>query len=181
MIAGVVARRYAKALLELGTELGQLDALVEEIGAVAASYEGSAELRAALENPLLSYAVKKSIVTDVAQAIGLSQMALNTVHLLNDRRRMPALPGIAKLLREMSDKKKGLLRAEVVTAAPLSDAYYARLKQQLEKMTGRSVVLDKREDPSILAGVITRIGDTVYDGSLRSRLHEIKHALLPSA
>ena len=94
---------------------------------------------------------------------------------------MRALPGIARLLREINDKRKGLVRAEVVTAAPLSDAYYARLQQQLEKMTGRKIVLDKREDPTILAGVITRIGDTVYDGSLRSRLHEIKHALLPSA
>jgi F-type H+-transporting ATPase subunit delta len=181
MIAGVVARRYAKALLELGTELGQLDALVEEMSAAAASYEGSPELQTALENPLFPYDVKKNILADLAQTIGLGLTARNTLFLLNDRRRMRALPGIAQLLREMNDKKKGLLRAEVVTAAPLSDAYFARLKQQLEKMTGRTVVLDKREDPTILAGVITRIGDTVYDGSLRARLHEIKHALLPSA
>ena len=181
MIAGVVARRYARALLELGSEIGQLDALVEEMSAVAESYEGSPELQSALENPLFPYAVKKNILTELAQTIGLGQTARNTLLLLNDRRRMRALPGIAKLLREMNDKKKGLLRAEVVTAAPLSDAYYARLQQQLEKMTGKQVVLDKREDPTILAGVITRIGDTLYDGSLRSRLHEIKHALLPSA
>jgi F-type H+-transporting ATPase subunit delta len=81
----------------------------------------------------------------------------------------------------MSDRKKGLLRAEVVAAAPLSEAYYARLQQQLEKLTGKKVVLDRREDPSLLAGVVTRIGDTVYDGSLRTRLQEIKHALTPSA
>ena len=60
MIAGVVARRYANALLELGTELGQLDALVEEITAVAESYEGSKELQSSLENPLFPYAMKKS-------------------------------------------------------------------------------------------------------------------------
>jgi F-type H+-transporting ATPase subunit delta len=181
MIAGVVARRYAKALLELGSELGQLDALVEEISAVAESYEGSKELQGALENPLFPHAVKKNILTELAQTIGLGQTARNAVFLLNDRRRMRVLPGIAKLLREMNDKKKGILRAEVVTAAPLSEAYFTRLQQQLEKMTGRKVVLDKREDPTLLAGVITRIGDTVYDGSLRSRLHEIKHALLPGA
>ena len=149
MIAGVVARRYAKALLELGTELEQLDALVEEISAAAASYEASAELQHALENPLFPYEVKKNIVADIAQTIGLGQMARNALFLLNDRRRMRVLPGIAKLLREMNDKRKGLLRAEVVTATPLSEAYYARLQQQLEKMTGRTVVLDKREDPSI--------------------------------
>lgn len=181
MIAGVVARRYANALVELGAELGQLDALVEEITAAAESYAASAELQAALENPLFPYALKKNILAELGKSIGLGQTAQNALFLLNDRRRMRALPGIAQLLREINDKRKGLLRAEVVTAAPLSETYYARLQQQLEKMTGRKIVLDKREDPTILAGVITRIGDTVYDGSLRSRLHEIKHALLPSA
>ena len=181
MIAGVVARRYANALLELGAELGQTDALVEEIGAVAESYASSPELQDALENPLFPYATKKNILAELGKAIGLGQTAQNALFLLNDRRRMRVLPGIAQLLREMSDKRKGLLRAEVVTAAPLAEAYYVRLQQQLEKMTGRKIVLDKREDPTILAGVITRIGDTIYDGSLRSRLHEIKHALLPSA
>jgi len=181
MIPGVVSRRYAQALLELGSETGQLDALVEEISAAAAAYEASAELQAALENPLFPYAVKKNILADLAEGLGLGQTTRNALFLLNDRRRLRALPSIARLLREMNDKRAGLLRAEVVTAAPLSEAYYARLQQQLEKMTGKKVVLDRREDPAILAGVVTRIGDTLYDGSLRSRLHEIKHALLPGA
>jgi len=181
MIAGVVARRYANALLELGHESGQLDALVEEVTEVAAAYESSAEMRHALENPLFPYEVKKAILTDLAGTIGLGQTARNALLLLNDRRRMRALPGIAKLLREMADRKKGVLRAEVVTAAPLSEAYYGRLQQQLEKMTGKKVVIDRREDPTILAGVVTRIGDTVYDGSLSTRLQEIKHALTPSS
>jgi F-type H+-transporting ATPase subunit delta len=180
VIAGVVARRYANALLELGSESGQLDALVEEISEVASAYEASEELRDGLENPLFPHAVKRAILTDLGTTIGLGQTATNALLLLNDRRRMRWLPGIAKLLREMSDRKKGLLRAEVITATPLSEAYYARLQSQLEKMTGKKVVIDRREDPTILAGVVTRIGDTLYDGSLQTRLNEIKHALIPS-
>jgi F-type H+-transporting ATPase subunit delta len=91
-----------------------------------------------------------------------------------------ALPAIAQLLREMSDAKQGILRAEVTTAVRLSDAYYAKLQAQLEKMTGQRVAIDKREDPSILAGVIARIGDRVYDGSLRSRMTELGQSLLPN-
>jgi F-type H+-transporting ATPase subunit delta len=181
MIGGVVARRYANALLELGSESGQLDALVEEIGEVAGAYEGSAEMRRVLENPLFPHAVKHAILNELATTIGLGQTAKNALLMLNDRRRLSTLPGIAKLLREMSDRKKGLVRAEVVTATPLSEAYYTRLQSQLEKMTGKKVVIDRREDPTILAGVVTRIGDTLYDGSLQTRLNEIKHALLPSA
>jgi F-type H+-transporting ATPase subunit delta len=180
VIAGVVARRYAKALLELGSETGTLDQLVSEISSASDAYQESAELQSALENPLFPYAVKKQMLTEVAQALGLGLTAKNTLLLLGDRRRMRALPGIAKLLREMSDKKKGVLRAEVITASALSDAYYQKLQAQLEKMTGQKVVVDRREDPTIIAGVITRIGDTLYDGSLRTRLDEMKHALLPS-
>ena len=80
----------------------------------------------------------------------------------------------------MSDLREGVLRAEVTTATRLSDAYYTRLQEQLEKMTGKRVVIDRREDPSLVAGVVTRIGDTVIDGSLRTRLQEMSHALLPS-
>ena len=179
MIAGAVARRYAKAILELGNELGTLDAIVEEITAAGDAYKSSADLRAVLDNPLFPLEVKRNVINEVAQTLGVSQTTRNTLQLLNDRRRMPALPGIAQLLREMADLRKGVLRAEVVTATVLSDAYYTKLQVQLEKMTGKRVIVDRREDPSIIAGVVTRIGDTVYDGSLRARLDEMKHALLP--
>jgi F-type H+-transporting ATPase subunit delta len=80
----------------------------------------------------------------------------------------------------LSDAKQGVLRAEVTTAVRLSEGYYAKLQAQLEKMTGQRVALDRREDPAILAGVIARIGDRVYDGSLRARLTELGHSLLPN-
>ena len=180
MIAANVARRYAKALVDLGAETGTLDALTDEITKIAQAYDASVDLRHALENPLVSYAQKKAVLTELADKLGLGAMAKNTVLLLNDRRRMKILPSVAQLLREISDKKKGLLRAEVISAGPLSDSYYTKLQAQLEKMTGKKIVLDKKEDTSLLAGVVTRIGDTVYDGSLRSRLESLKNSLLPN-
>ena len=180
MIALNVARRYAKALVDLGAETGTLDTVNEEISRFAAAYSASLELRRMLENPLVSHAQKKAVLTEVAEKLGVGPIAKNTALLLNDRRRMSILPSIAQLLREISDKKKGLLRAEVISASPLSDSYYAKLHAQLEKMTGKKIVLDKKEDPALLAGVVTRIGDTIYDGSLLARLKEMRNALLPS-
>lgn len=180
MISGAVASRYARAIYELGAEAGSPDALVDEIGRVARAYDESAELRAALDNPLVAFDAKKGILAELADRLGLSATAKHTLFLLNDRRRLRALPAIAQRLREASDQKKGVLRAEVVSAAPLGDAYLERLRAQLEKMTGKKVVLDKREDPSLIAGVVARIGDTVYDGSLRARLTQLKTALLPN-
>jgi F-type H+-transporting ATPase subunit delta len=93
---------------------------------------------------------------------------------------MRALPAIVRELRILSDKKRGVLRAQVTSAKPLTPAYLDRLKVQLEKMTGKKVEIDLTEDPELLAGVVARIGDRVYDGSLRSRLREMRAQLLPS-
>ncbi|MDB4993156.1 MAG: synthase delta chain [Myxococcaceae bacterium] len=178
MIGSNVARRYAKAILELGAESGRLETLVNEMSDAAAAYQSSPELRAALENPLVALDAKKAILDEMSQRLGLSPTAHHALRLLGDRRRLRVLPSIAQLLREMHDAKRGVVRAEVITAVRLSDGYYQRLQTELEKMTGKKVVLETREDESIIAGVITRIGDMVVDGSLRARLQEMKTALL---
>jgi F-type H+-transporting ATPase subunit delta len=176
----IVARRYAQAVLELGVEQGQLDGVVEEMTAFADAWDASPELRNAIENPLVAHAAKKAVIGALADQIGASPTTRHTALLLVDRRRAKALPYLARTLRELADARKGLLRAEVTTAAPLSDAYYARLQAQLETMTGKRVVVDRRTDPSLIAGVVTRIGDRILDGSLRTRLQSLRDALMPA-
>ena len=180
MIGANIARRYAKAVLEIGTESGTLKDLVGEMTTLATAYDASEELRRALHNPLVAAEAKKAILIEICDRAGVSAVAKNTLLLMGDRRRLQALPAVAQLLREMSDATQGLLRAEVTTAVPLSEAYYEKLRARLEKMTGQRVVLDRKQDPSLLAGVIARIGDRVYDGSLRTRLDELGHTLLPN-
>jgi F-type H+-transporting ATPase subunit delta len=176
----IVARRYAQALLELGVEQGNLDKMVDDVASVAAAFESSHELRNALENPLVPHAAKKSVMGELSDQIGAAPMTRNALQLLVDRRRTKTLPYLARTLRELADRRKGVVRAEVTTAIELSDAYYARLQAQLEKMTSKRVVVDKRTDPTLIAGVVTRIGDRIFDGSLRTRLQSLKDALLPN-
>lgn len=178
MIDSNVARRYARAILELGSETGSLDAMVREIGAVAQAYDASSELQGALANPLVALEAKRNIVDELASRAGASSMTKNLLRMLVDRRRMPALPRIAQLVTELADAKRGVVHAEVTTAVQLSESFYDRLKAQLERMTGQKIVLDRRVDPTIVGGVSTRIGDTVVDGSLRASLNEMKNNLL---
>lgn len=180
MIPGVIARRYATALLELGVESGSLDRLVDEINNIAAAYEGSAELRSALADPLVPIAAKHAILTELAQRIGLSPAAKNVTTMLLDRRRIQAIVPIAQKLKEMADAKRGVLRAEVLTAMPLPEEYFTQLQHQLERVTGRRIALDRKLDPTLICGVVARVGDTVYDGSLMSRLRQIKDSMLPN-
>ncbi len=180
MIPGVIAKRYATALLELGSEAGQLDALVDEIARASSAYESSADLRKAFENPLIPAAAKKAILGDIAQGLGLGQTARGFLGLLVDRRRIRALPPISARLREMADLRRGITRAEVLTAMPLPEEYFEKLQRELERITGRKVALDRRLDATLICGVLIRIGDTVYDGSLVARLKQLKETMLPN-
>ena len=180
MIPGVIAKRYATALLELGSEAGQLDAVVDELNRAAETYQASAELRAAFEDPLVPIAAKKAILDELGQRLGVGTTTKNALGLLLDRRRIRALPAIAGRLKEMADLKRGILRAEVLTAMPLPEEYFVALQAQLERVTGRRIALDRRLDPTLICGVVARVGDTVYDGSLLARLRQIKDSMLPN-
>lgn len=180
MIAPNVSRRYAKALLEIGLETAAVEPLVRELDAAAGAYVQSAELRSALDNPLLPIAAKKAIVADVAAKLALGPVVRNTMMMLCERRRLRILPEVAQMLREMSDLRAGIVHAEVTTSIAMSDAYYERLRVLLEKMTGRKVLLDKKLDPTMIGGVTTRIGDRIIDGSIRARLQNLKSALMPN-
>jgi F-type H+-transporting ATPase subunit delta len=177
----IVARRYAQALLELGVEQSAVDKIADDFEAIAHAFETSHDLRNALENPLVAHAAKKGVMSDLCDQIGASPTTKHALLLLIDRRRMKTLPYVARYLRELADVRKGIVRAEVTTAVALSEAYYERLRAQLEKMTGKRVVVDKRTDAALVAGVVTRIGDRVFDGSLRTRLQSLRDALLPQA
>lgn len=178
MIDSNVARRYAKAVLELGIETGSLDALVRELSDLAAAYEASTEMQDALENPMVGIDSKRAVVAEVASRVGAGAMTKNLARMLCDRRRMRVLPRIAQLVTEMADAKKGVVHAEVTTAVALSDAFYTRLQRELERMTGQKIVLDRKVDATIVGGVSARIGDTIIDGSLKARLEGLKSTLL---
>jgi F-type H+-transporting ATPase subunit delta len=179
VIGGVVARRYAKALMELGVETGQLEAIVRDLGTLAELMEGSAELRDVSENPQVATAARKAVFTELAQKLGVNPFSRNALLLLIDNGRLRALPNIARALREENDRRAGILRAHVTSATPLNESYVQRLQQALEARFKKKVVVQRDVDPNLIAGVVTRVGDTIIDGSLRSRLNELKTELMP--
>jgi F-type H+-transporting ATPase subunit delta len=171
------ARRYARAIFEIGKEEGSLAKLTQEITSFAEVWSESAELRQALESPLLDDASSEGVLKEIGERLGLSPTAQRTVRLLGQRRRLPALPDIARELSRLVDEDAKLVRAEVLSAAPLSPDYLDRLKTEMEKATGQKVVITHRQDPSLISGVVTRIGDRVIDGSALSRLRTFRDSL----
>lgn len=171
------ARRYARAIFEIGKEEGSLAKLTQEITSFAEVWSQSAELRQALESPLLDDASSDGVLKEIGERLGLSPTGHKTVRLLGLRRRLPALPDIARELARLVDEEGKVVRAEVLSAAPLSPDYLNRLKAEIEKATGSKVVITHRQDPSLISGVVTRIGDRVIDGSALSRLRTFRDSL----
>jgi F-type H+-transporting ATPase subunit delta len=173
-----LGRRYAKALLDLAREQGELDAVLRDVGALSDAWKTSSDLREIVRNPVVPRPALKAAVDAVMEKLGCSKLVRNTVNLLADKGRLAHLEEVLHALEELAEAETGRVRVEVVSAKPLSDAYYDRLTEKLKRVTDRKVVLVKKQDPSLIGGVVTRVGDQVFDGSLSNRLSELRETLL---
>jgi len=178
VISSAIVDRYARAVFELAVESGKLDELTKELVRVAALYRESRDLRVVLENPLVGEEHRDALLRDLAKRLGLSELATNAVRLVAQRGRAVALPDIAERVSGLADEKAGIIRAKVISATALSEDFYAKLTQKLEQKTQKKVVIEREQDPSLIAGVITKIGDNTIDGSLRGRLQALESELL---
>lgn len=173
-----VADRYARAIFELGVETGQLASITEQVRRFARAYSTSAELRAVLDNPVIEAEKRDAVLGEIAMRLGLSGNGLNLIKLLASRKKLRAVPEIAQRLDRFTDEQAGVVRATVTSAKAMPDSFYQRLVSELEAATSRKIVLERREDPSLIAGFVTRIGDNTIDGSVRGRLDEIERQLV---
>lgn len=177
-VSGSVARRYARALLMIGLETKRLRLLVDEVDRMAKSIDASSELRDVLLNPMVLKSQRKKVLDALAKRLAVSPGVRNTCMLLVDRGRAEILPAIARELRTMVDMHEGVVRAEVISPAPLSTIYKNRLSNALEGATGKKIELTARQDESLIGGVVTRVGGVVYDGSLKTRLSRVREEML---
>jgi len=177
MSDSAVADRYARAIFELADESGQLSGLTQQLANFAAAYSQSGELRAVLGNPLVDSNQRDAVLKDVAARLGLSPLATTAIRYVARRRRLAVLPDIARRLGSLADEKAGVLRATVTSAGQLPESYYEKLKAELEGLTGRKLILERKQDPTLIAGVVTRIGDNTIDGSVRGKLEQLQRQL----
>jgi F-type H+-transporting ATPase subunit delta len=173
-----IARRWARAVFEIGKEGGMVARLRDDIASFAETYAGNEELRNVLDNPLVPEAAREAVIVEIGSRMDLSDTAKSTLRLLAQKRRLAALPDIARQLARLADEDQGLVRAEVTSAEALSDDYLAKLRAELEKATGKKVVVTAKVDASLIGGVVTKLGDRVVDGSVRARLTGFRESLL---
>lgn len=177
MVTGSLARRYARAVVEIGTANGNLDQLGADLRALARAMHDSAELVTALTNPAIRRADRRRVIDSLLERVSAQPHTRNLVCLLLDGERLGSLAAISREVDAMIETRAGRMLAEVTSARPLDAAQLTQITAALEKLSGKQVAVTKREDPSLLGGVVAKLGDTVYDGSLRTQLRTLRDEL----
>jgi len=177
MASTVVARRYARALFEAARDASALEPVARQLGAFAGILEQSPELRSVLSTPALPLDERQQLLRSVLEKGGAHKITVNTLLLLTERGRLNVLEEITEAFREEADRAAGRVRARVASATALSPQQVDAVKAALEQASGKRVVVDASVDPDLIGGVVAHVGGVVYDGSLKSELRRLRHAI----
>jgi F-type H+-transporting ATPase subunit delta len=169
--------QYANALADIALAQGATDALTKQLTDVGSLYAESAELRNFLTSPAVDRAAKHGVIEKLLARIGGGKIIRNFLFVVLDHQRAYSLPEIIASFQEVVRQRQGVAEAEVSSAIELSSAQKAEIAFTLERLTGKRVETKYLLDPALLGGAVVRIGDTIYDGSLRSRLNQMRARL----
>ena len=173
----ILARRYAKALFSLGKEKNKLEGYNEALAVIAALYEENPEVGDSLTNPLYPLDARQKIMAKIAEAVQADKILTAFLNLLVEKQRAGALPDIADEMQVMVDRDQNISHGVVVSAIELDSDLQDKIQATLENITGNKVILETRVDPSIIGGITARVGDLVFDGSIKTQLNGLKESI----
>ena len=177
MSTSAISKRYAKALVSLGTEQNKVDVFGQELADLSQVFESEALLRLLLESPSHSQEKKTGILDEILTKLDTSKSMRNFFGLLMQKGRMVCIGQINQNYRELADELSGILRARVTAAGELSAKDKKSIGDELEKQTGKKVELTVGVDASLIGGLRTEIGGRLFDGSIKTQLKRIENTL----
>lgn len=181
MSARTVARNYASALFSVAEKQGVTAQAGQDVATFAELVTGHAELKAALESPVVSAPQKRAIVDALLDRTGAGVEVRRTFELLADNDRLAIVADVAQAYQARALQASGVVNAELVTAVPIGDDRRAALATALGRVTGQQVELSGRVDPDIIGGAVARVGSVVYDGSVVRQLERMRQRVSADA
>ena len=172
-----LAERYVKALYDIASEANARDAVEKDLGVLATLLKESDELASVLVNPLLTRSQQAKALEPVLSAIKAHDVTKRFIVMLAQQKRLPALAEIARLYAERAASARGEIKAEAISAHPLSLKDVAIITERLSKAYGKKVTLETSENPELLGGVVLRIGSQQLDASFAGKLNRLKNKL----
>ncbi len=174
----LIAERYAKGLSRAVEDDAQVEAAAKHLREVCGIYEEDHDFRSVMLNPAIEVNDRARVLGAVVEAVGAAKEVARLLDVLLRRGRIATLPDVAEVFESIVDERLNRLSARVSSAAELEDTQRERLGSVLERFSGKRVHMDIKVDPSILGGVVARMGSTVIDGSVRTRLNRLRDTLL---
>ena len=176
-IQASLAGRYATALFGLASDEQQVDAVGRSLDSIEQAKTESADFRALVTSPLVSRADAGKTIRALVPALGLDSITGRFLGVLADNGRFSELRSVIRIFRELASDARGETKAEVTSAHPLGDDQIAALKTKLKARVGREITLDARVDPSILGGIVVRLGSQMIDASIATKLNTLATAM----
>jgi F-type H+-transporting ATPase subunit delta len=173
----IVAKRYAKALYDLGREEGLTDVFLADLDAMVGILDSNEEFMAIMESPLYDIVLKRSILARVVSEAKMHAYMGSFFNLLLEKDRFMYVKSILESYREILDEESGKVRAFVRSATELDDDQVGRIRSALKKVMKKDVDLDVDVDPSLIGGIIAEVEGMVYDGSVRTQIARLKQSL----
>jgi F-type H+-transporting ATPase subunit delta len=176
-ISASLAGRYATALFDLAQNKKTLDKVEASLDSLSNALNESPDLRALISSPVVGRDAAKATVAALAKKMKLDTLTGNTLGVLADNRRLSELPAVIRSFGSLLSAHRGEVRAEVVSAFPLSDVQVDAVKANLKKRVGSDVTVSTKVDPSLLGGLVVRIGSQMIDSSIKTRLNSLANAM----
>lgn len=170
--------QYANALADVALAQGAADAALKQLGDFAAAFAGSPELRNFLASPAVPRDAKHGVIEKICSRVGGGKIIRNFLFVIADHQRSHVLQEIVAAFQDVIRQRQGIAEAEISSAVELSAAQKKRFAQSLERLTGKKIQAKYSLDPALLGGAVVRVGDTIYDGSVRNSLNEMRARLV---
>jgi F-type H+-transporting ATPase subunit delta len=171
-----LSKRYARALFTLGQQDGSYVKYGNELDAFVKLYKQSPDFRNAVSSPVFAMDDRNKILNAVLNRGGFSQMVRNFLNLLLDKKRLGSIESINEFYSRLADDVSNISHAEIITAMPLRSETLDRVVKTFEGLTSRTIRADVIEDPDIIGGIIVKIGDTFWDGSIRAQIEGLRES-----
>ena len=176
-IQASLAGRYATALFGLARDEQQIDAVSRSLDSIEAATAESADFRALVTSPLIGRADAGKTIRALVPSLGLDPITGRFLGVLADNGRLSELKSVIRITRELASNHRGETKAEVTSAHPLGDDQIGALKTKLKARVGRDVSIDIKVDPTLLGGIIVRLGSQMIDASIRTKLNNLATAM----
>ncbi|MCS7278444.1 MAG: ATP synthase F1 subunit delta [Thermodesulfobacteriaceae bacterium] len=173
----IIALKYAKGLFLVAKELGKFKQFAEELQRVKLLLDSMPEVLSALQNPIYPPDLKMEIINDLLKVLGLDPELERFLRMLVEKRRIQYIDEIVRVYSELVDEELNIARGELITAYPIDEEERKELEGVLSEFLKKEVYLEPKLDESIIGGIKIRIGDLIFDGSMKTQLRKIKETI----